>query len=258
MELRLTRNSPPIQLPRRRPAGVTPPRRREPFTPTPPRVNLLSAEVTELVTAQMLRKRFTGAWVLLVAVIAVSWSIPEAQVVLATAHLRSARNQTHVLAGQVARMRPVQDYYAAVAKDAATVSTVMRHEVLFSTVVGQLHADVPAGVSIQDVTVTANVTTTSGPTPPAAAVATTCPGADPFTTAASIGCATISGRAVSRAAVGAFLTALAHDSRFVDPYVSSTNVDGSGNVAFAATVGLTDKAYSGRYTNPAAAQGAAR
>ncbi len=93
-------------------------------------------------------------------------------------------------------------------------------------------------------------------TPPAPTViapsAVSCARPDPFRPASIIGCVTIAGTAPNRAAVGKFIESLKDGKIYADPFVTTTTVsgaDGSQQIQFAGSVGLTGTLVSGRYAD---------
>jgi hypothetical protein len=105
----------------------------------------------------------------------------------------------------------------------------------------------------------ASTTSTGSSTAPASSTPTStsstgasCAQPDPFSPAVVIGCITLSGNAPSRAAVGTLINNLKASQLYASPFITTTTVsgaDGSQQVQFNGTVGLTSAAVSGRYAD---------
>ena len=217
-----------------------------PFVPVLPSVNLLPVEVIEVLALRALRRRFITAAVATAVVVGLLYGGQTALIAKANTELEKENANTVALTAQMRQLAPVKAFYAGVAANQQTITTTMAQEVLYSNVVRRLKATTPAGVSIGNVSLTAQAQSTGV----GAVAASACPGPDPFNPGTSIGCVNVAGTATSRQAVGKLIENLFADDLFANPYVSATTVDETGKVTFTATVGLTDKAYSKRYSDP--------
>lgn len=222
---------------------VTPP----PFVATLPTVNLLPAEVVEVLALRRLRRKFIGAGVAVAAAMAALYVGQFAVIANANSDLEQSQGQTQTLNTRMRELAPVRAFYAGVDANQKVIQQTMAHEVLYSGVVRRLHAAAPKGVAITNVSLTAQ--TPSGTVGADTAAASACPGPDPFNPGTSVGCINITGTAPNRVEVGRFIQQLFADEIFANPYVSATTVDQAKGMAFSATVGLTDKVYSKRYDN---------
>lgn len=238
--------------------------------PGSPAVNILSPAVFEQLAVARLRRRFAlGAVVLVLVVIAASYAQHQ-RGEQARRDVAVQQQETRRLTAETAALTPVRTFVAGVEQQTQTVRDAMAHEVHLSVVLDRLRSAIPPGItidSLQTVLEPALVrpvgATTSPPgTDPATAAgapATTvpatalCPGPDPFSTRPVVGCLTLTGSAVSRADVGAFLVALGADDLFVEPFIATTTIADAADageaaeVVFNGSVGLSLKAYSQRY-----------
>lgn len=217
-----------------------------PFVPVLPSVNLLPTEVIEVLALRALRRRFIVAGIATVATVAVLFCGQFALIAKANADLEKENTATVALNQQMRKLAPVKAFYAGVSANQTTITATMAKEVLYSDVVRRLKATTPAGVTIGNVSLAAQSQTAGA----GAAIGTACPGPDPFNPGTSVGCVNIAGTATSRQVVGKLIQNLFADDHFANPYVSATTVDDKGTVTFTATVGLTDKVYSKRYSDP--------
>lgn len=217
-----------------------------PFVPVLPSVNLLPQHVVEVLALRALRRRFVIAGIAILVAMALAYGGQFALIAKANHDLADAQSTTTTLNAKMRTLAPVKSFYAGVDANQKTIQKTMANEVLYSDVVRRLIAAAPAGVEVSNVSLTSQATSTGAPGAQSGA-ASACPGPDPFNPGTSVGCINITGTAPNRAAVGRFIEAMFKDDRFANPYVSSTTVDQSKGMSFAATVGLTDKVYSKRY-----------
>lgn len=215
-----------------------------PFTPTGAQVNLLPAEVVELVAVQALKRRLVIVAVAMIGLFAALYVGQFARITAANNDLAEANAKSATLSRQLADLASVKRFYADVENNQKTIMTTMQNEVLYSKVLSSLTKVTPNGIRLTNVNI-ASV----GATAPGEAAGTPCPGPDPFNPVASVGCVTITGTASSRDAIGTFLTNVDRDDFFASPYVSATTADDKGQVSFSATVGLTDRVYPHRYND---------
>lgn len=235
--------------------------------PVVPTVNLLSPWVFDELQTRRLRRRFVVAAALLVLLVGAGWAVQELRIRQADQVLTVERAETARLTAQVNELAPVRVYVATVEGQKATVAQAMANEVRSSRILEALQDATPAGVSVSSVAVT--ISPPPPPPPPAAAptdgatdgtdaetpapppvpvpVESPCPGPDPFNTRTVVGCVTLSGTADSRATVGSFVIRLGGERLFVEPFINTTTTAEGDEVSFTGSVGLSDKALSGRY-----------
>lgn len=226
--------------------------RREPAHPTIARVNLLSPWVFADIETRRLRRRFAVAGCALVLLLGAGWGIQHLRVTQARQVLAIEQAETSRLTLRTEELAPVRDFVAAVERQKLTVSTAMANEAYTSRVLGELRDTAPPGTDIESVTVTVTGPLDAGPAgqataPAASAVATPCPGPDPFSTQEMVGCLALSGTASSRAAVGDLVIGLGDSDLFVEPFISTTTTAGTTRVTFTGSVGLAPKVMTARY-----------
>ena len=213
------------------------------YVPLYPTVNVLPQSVMDVVGLASLKRRFViaaGAGALVMGVVFLAQT---AQISVAKTNLADETGRTDKLIAQYMPLVPVKTYYAGVAANTAVIRATMAKEVYFSSLVTMLSNSVPADFAVGEISF--NVDTTPG-----AGNLTSCPGTDPFSKVRPIGCISFSAVAPSRKSVGAFLNTLSTENLLTNPYVSSTSVDNLNKVSFNITIGITENAFSKRYTDP--------
>jgi hypothetical protein len=211
-----------------------------------PRVNLLSQPDLDRITVRRVRRRFVAAGVGLTVLVGAAWFVQHQRVNDAEKLVAVEQAETARLSDQAQELTEIQVFVAGVNGQEQVVATTMAQEIYFSDVLTGLRAASPIGTTLQSVNVTlapAAVATTDGST----AGASVCPGPDPFQTETVVGCVTLAGTAVSRAAVGEFVTKLGSIGLFVEPFISTTTTGDAQAVTFGGSVGLSEKVYSRRY-----------
>ena len=238
---------------------------RQPAHPVVPTVNLLSPWVFDALQTRRLRRRFAVGAALLALLIGAGWAVQELRIRQAEQVLTVEQAETARLTAETNKLAPVRVYVATVEGQKGTVAQTMANEVLTSRILGALRAATPAGATVASVAVTvsppppapvAPAPAPNGDTaePPAPApapvpVESPCPGPDPFNTRTVVGCVTLSGTADSRATVGSFVIRLGGERLFVEPFINTTTTAEGDEVSFTGSVGLSDKAVSGRYAD---------
>ena len=240
--------------------------------PVVPTVNLLSPWVFDALQTRRLRRRFAVGAALLVLLIGAGWAVQELRIGQAEQVLTVEQAETARLTAETNKLAPVRVYVATVEGQKATVSQTMANEVLTSRILAALSAATPDGASVASVAVTvappppapaqpepaegaegteegAEGAEEAAPPPPAPPVESPCPGPDPFNTRTVVGCVTLSGTADSRATVGSFVIRLGGERLFVEPFINTTTTAEGDEVSFTGSVGLSDKALSGRYAD---------
>ena len=241
------------------------------FVPTLPGVNLLPSAVVEQAHVQRLRRTFGGAALAAVAVVGAAYVVQAGAISSANDVLASEQATASRLAAEVTALTPVKIYYATVEANEALIQQTMSREVLLSDIVERLDATAPAAVDLGTIEVTVDTT----PPPPPVAVGGTaeaanpavpvvptsgaCPSPDPYLPpGATAGCITINGTAESRRVLGDWETELNRTNLFADLFISSSTagaVEAGDAITFTASVSVTDKAYAGRYADPAFLEG---
>lgn len=214
------------------------------FVPGPPSVNLLPPDILELLRLRAIRFRLLAAAAALVVCLGALYAVQAAQLGSAQEQLAAEQSRGAAVAAEQAELAPVKSFYAEVTQTQQQIMVTMAREVLFSDVATRLTAAATDTVTLSTVSMTAVTTDLADP----AVVA--CPGSDPFSLVAVVGCITVAGTAVSRDSVGLFVVNVLADDRFLSPFVSTTVLDEeTGTVAFTGTISLTAAVYSGRYSD---------
>jgi hypothetical protein len=214
-----------------------------------PRVDLLPDSERERMAVRRLRRRFGAGALALIAIVGAGWALQHERVGRAEQLVAVEQAETDRLTSQVQVLAPIRVFVDGVAVQERTISETMAGEVYFSEVLDGIREATPAGAEIAAL----SVSLTPPAADPQATSAAACPGPDPFNTRAVIGCVTLSGTAASRADVGDLVVALGDSGLFVEPFVNTTTTGddaADAEVAFSGSVGLSEKAYSGRYGTP--------
>lgn len=231
--------------------------------PVVPTVNLLSPWVFDALQTRRLRRRFAVAAALLALLIGAGWAVQELRIRQAEQVLTVEQAETARLTAETNKLAPVRVYVATVEGQKGTVAQAMANEVLTSRILAALRAATPAGATVASVAVTVSppppapvapapapegdTAATPAPAPAPVPVESPCPGPDPFNTLTVVGCVTLSGTADSRATVGSFVIRLGGERLFVEPFINTTTTAEGDEVSFTGSVGLSEKAVSGRY-----------
>lgn len=233
--------------------------------PVVPTVNLLSPWVFDALQTRRLRRRFAVGAAVLALLIGAGWAVQELRIRQAEQVLTVEQAETARLTAETNKLAPVRVYVATVEGQKATVTQTMANEVLTSRILEALKGATPAGATVASVAVTVSPpppapvqpepapgdtedgAETPAPPPPPAPVESPCPGPDPFNTRTVVGCVTLSGTADSRATVGSFVIRLGGERLFVEPFINTTTTAEGDEVSFTGSVGLSEKAVSGRY-----------
>jgi hypothetical protein len=215
-----------------------------------PSVNLLSPWVFEAIATRRLRRRFTLAAIALVLAVGAGWGVQHLRIGQAEEVLRVEQAETTRLTAATNELAPVRTYVSVVGQQKVLVQDAMANEVLLSHVLAGLRDATPAGAHVETTDITLSPPPAdAGAQAAAATVPSACPGPDPFQTRVVVGCITLSGTADSRATVGDFVVRLGADKLFVEPFISATTTAEGSDVVFTGSVGLSEKAVSGRYAD---------
>jgi Tfp pilus assembly protein PilN len=209
-----------------------------------PRVNLMPPEIAEAARFRRLQLAMGGAVVAAVAIVGALYVHEHSAVKSAQSDLDAAKAQNASLQAQLTSLRSVQDVYTQVAAKQAMLMQAMGQEIRWSFYLTDLSLKVPDHVWLTNLSATETQTGLSGST----AATSTSP-----LTAATIGSITFSGVGYTHDDVATWLDTLAKERGFVDPYFSNSteaNIGTTPTVNFSSSVGLTDKAKSGRYAKP--------
>ncbi len=212
--------------------------------PSMPRVNLLPPEVLEV-------RRFRRVQYGLGGAVAAALGVVVLLLVLATGAVSSAQQRVDEtqaeqtqLQGRLAKLNGVRQVYAQVAAGETQLRTAMGGEVQWSHFLNDLSLTIPKQVWLTNLTVTLTGSAAGGAAAPAPAA-----GANPFA-APGIGTLTATGTAFSHDDVGNWLTSLAREKGYADPYFSNSTLASTGlrrTVNFSSTVTITSAALSHRY-----------
>lgn len=226
----------------------------KPFVASLPTVDLLPPDVKEEVELRRLRRLFVVAGVIVLGLMVAAWVLQAGLIHVAQNGLDQQNARTQALNGQMAKLTPVKLFYAQVDTNQTTIQQTMDAEVLTSKVLAELDKTTPHGVSLGNVTVSLD-----GSSTPAAAAATpttgagdssACPSPDPFTqAAATAGCITVDGSAASRTALGQWIDKAAADPMFTAVFVPTATSDETGKITFSGSLALSDKVHEHRYAN---------
>lgn len=222
----------------------------KPFVATLPMVDLLSAEVQEVIEEQRLKRLFLILGLVAVGAIAAVWAIQAGMIAVAEKKLAAEKAESLSLSAQQSALAPVAIYYKQVENNKFVIQTTMANEVLISSVVSRINQVTPAGIELASIAVSLD-DAVGGLAP--IGEASTCPSADPYGTGApSAGCVTVDGTAPSRAVLGDWLDSVHADDMFTVAFIPGTTADaGNGSVTFTATMGLdAEVVHVDRYSEP--------
>jgi Tfp pilus assembly protein PilN len=214
-----------------------------------PTVNLLSQSEFDRLAARRLRRRFAAGAAALLVLVAAGWGVQHVRVAQQQKLVEVEQAETQRLTAQTQLLAPVRAFINGVAVQERTVDSAMVGEVWVSDVLAGVRDAVPLSAALTSLSVTVSGAAEAGAAP--AADGSACPGPDPFNTRVVVGCVQLSGTASSRADVGALVIALSRSGLFVEPFISTTTTGDTEAVTFSGSVGLSEKAYSGRYGDPA-------
>lgn len=257
-------------------------------TPGPhlPSVNLLSPDTLEHLAVRQVRRRLVAGGLVGVLLVGGGWVAQSMRLAAAEDDLATEQAQTPPLRRQLGALDPVAKFVSALDSRKSAASRAMAAEVLFSGALVDLAKRTPKGVELGSMSVALTPSVVSAIAPPVspltkagidakgrnatktapptqtpqqsgtaggtAAAGVACARPDPFRPASIIGCVTLAGTAPHRDAVGKFIDSMKAGKIYADPFVTTTMVsgaDGSKQIQFAGTVGLTGTLVSGRYTD---------
>jgi Tfp pilus assembly protein PilN len=203
-----------------------------------PRVNLLPGEIAEEQRFRSLRAMLALAVVGAVAGVGALWYLADQQVSSAQDGLAVAQTTNTALKAEAAKYQDVPAVYGAVEAAEANLKLAMGQEIRYSFVLNDLSLTIPSDVWLKTITVTQNVD-----------------GATPITTqlgSTAVASVTVTGVGRKQNNTAAWLSSLTKSDYYVDPYFSSSAVGEPINdknvIEFSSTVGITDEAYSNRYS----------
>lgn len=248
-----------------------------------PSVNLLSPDTLVSLAVRQVRRRLVAAGLVGAVLIGGGWAVQSMRLSGAKDDLAAEQAQAGPLQQQLAALDPVAKFVSGLDARKQAASKAMAAEVLFSEALVDLNKRTPNGVKLSSISVTLTPSVVTSVAPPVsplakangtaakdtapkgtaataadnpatatAASAVSCARPDPFRPAAIIGCVTISGTAPSRDAVGKFVDNLKAGKIYADPFVTTTTVsgaDGTKQIQFSGSVGLTGALVSGRYVD---------
>ena len=212
-----------------------------------PRVNLLSQSDLDRITVRRLRRRFVAGGVAMAVLVGAGWFVQHQRVNDAEKLVAVEQAETARLSDQAQELTDIKVFVAGVDGQQRILAATMAQEIYFSDVLTGLRAASPIGTTLQSINVTLAPAAAAPADGSTAAGASVCPGPDPFQTETVVGCVTLAGTAVSRAAVGELVTKLGSIGLFVEPFISTTTTGDAQAVTFGGSVGLSEKVYSRRY-----------
>lgn len=224
-----------------------------PVTVGAPSVDLLPKSYRESVQLRKVRAQGTALGVAVVLAIGGLYLGQQGLIFKANRDLDQAKNESSVIAKETEKYMPARIYLSQIASNAAQISTNMSKEATTSAVLDAF-AQVGQGVNLTSVDIA--IDTVVGGTQNSVAPATTptdvfegCPQINLFKkdTAPAVGCVKITGEVPNRDVLAAWLEAVEGNPMFVSPFVSGTTAV-EGQIQFSASVGLTTKSYSFRYS----------
>lgn len=220
------------------------------------RVDLLPAWVREEQRVRHVRRRLAAALVASVLLVGAGWGVQQMRLADVRGDLDAEELVGQDLTATIDELRPVELYVAGVAARQREVGTALTTDVAFDRVLAALDRALPAGGSLQDVSVTLPTPGTAAapgavpaaPLPPEnRGVVADCPQSDPFGALAVVGCATVTGTVPDRQALAALLRALDDAELLAEPFVTTSTAEEGGPVTFTGSVGLTAAVFSGRF-----------
>lgn len=246
-----------------------------------PSVNLLSPDTLTNLAVRQVRRRLVAAGVVGALLVGGGWGVQSWRLAGAKDDLASEQAQSGPLKEQLAALEPVATFVSALDARKQAASKAMAAEVLFSQALIDLDKRTPKGLELSTMSVTLTPSVVTSVAPPvspiakaneqaggvpkaqtsaatdataaaASASAVSCARPDPFQPAAIIGCVALSGMAPSRDVVGKFIDNLKAGTIYADPFVTTTTVsgpDGTKQIQFSGSVGLTGTLVSGRYVD---------
>lgn len=210
-----------------------------------PRVDLLPPAIKEEGKVRTARLILGGAVTAAIVLTGGLYLMANSEVSSAQVSLDDATSRSTQLSGEIAKYSNVPLVYGQVGSAQAALQTAMAGDVRWSSVLNQLSVNIPAGVSLSEITIAASATAGQ----PTTAASTGKPGA--LSELGTPGIATIkwTGTATSYAAFASFLQSMSRVPVFSDVFshtVSKTDPK-TGTVLFETVAVINDKALSHRY-----------
>lgn len=203
-----------------------------PFTPGPPRVNLVPPSSVERAAEARARKVALAAWgASLLAVMSI-WAVGMSASGNANTQLSGAKAQSASLALDLARYAPVTTIAQQTQALNATVAAQTASEVDHSEVISRFMAAIGTTMTVDSLQVSTD--NSAG-----------CVSTDPFQQVPLVGCVTFTGTAPGGPpAASQIITSLVGDTWFIDPFIPSVGAAGQDGTPLAGSVGLTMEAYA--------------
>lgn len=210
-----------------------------------PSVNLMPPEIAEAAKFRRFQLAMGGVVVIAAVVVGALYTSARHSASDAQGDLDSAQAQKAQIAQQVDQLKSVADTYQQVQQAKSLLAAAMGNEVRWSYYLEDMSLKIPDNVWLTSMSVTpgttssATTTSTTGTTPAAIA---------PPDQIATI---TFGGVALSHDDVAKWLTAIAAEKGWSDPYVTSiteTTIGSRSVYDWQGTVDITSKALSDRYT----------
>jgi Tfp pilus assembly protein PilN len=212
--------------------------------PTLPSVNLMPTEIAEAARFRRFQLAMGAAVVAAVAIVGVLYVNGKSGVTDAQHQLETAQAQQATTQSELNSLSNVAAIYGQVAQKKAMLQQAMGQEIDWSTYLSDLSLRIPDNVWLTNLNATETSTGISGAAvaPPTGLVSS------------GLGTITFAGVAFSHDDVATWLDMLAKEKGFTNVYFSSSTRGVIGTkpvVNYSSSVGLTDDAKSGRYTQPA-------
>lgn len=223
------------------------------FVPVLPSADLLPQALRDAVALRRVQTQVVGAAVLAFALFVLIYVGQQGLIIKANADLNDETGKASVLANETKKYLPVKAFYGQITSNSQQVLNNMSKEVATAKTISTIVTVSQKSVSLD--TLDIKVDTTVGGAQNAVAPATTttevaegCPQINLFDPhSPAVGCVQITGHANSRADLSQWVSDIEGESMFVSPFISDTTA-GDGNVTFTASVGVTAKVFSFRYT----------
>jgi hypothetical protein len=228
----------------------------------PPRINLLPRQLIEQRVARRQRSSIGAGFLVLLALLGLWYVLESRELGRAKDQADQERAVAAGLRARRAELQPLATLESQIAASEQLRASVYKHEIRFSSVMGDISAIVPDDVWLTSMGVAFSETgaTPGGGTATTAQQAGTAaaPAVTPGSPGAGSPVATITfgGAGLEHIDVGGFLRALARGPKkggqqvYLNPYFTTSQTkdeNGQQSVTFSATVDLSSAAYSGRF-----------
>jgi hypothetical protein len=231
----------------------------------PPRIDLLPRQLVEQRVVRRQRTGIGAGFLVLLALLGLWFVLESRQLGRAQDQADQERAVATGLRARRAQLQPLATLESQIAASEQLKASVYKHEIRFSSVMGDVSAIVPDDVWLTSMAVVFNSSAT-GTTTAGGGTTSTAPrqtgAAAPAVTPGSPGAGspvatiTFGGAGLEHVDVGGFLRALARGPKkggqqvYLNPYFTTSQKkddNGQRTVTFSATVDMSSAAYSGRF-----------